>query len=380
MNKSVVCHVCGGGLASIDAYPVGEQVTSDCRPWRGENKLAYCLACGLVQKPVSEAWSQEVREIYATYAVYQQGGGADQVSFDVATGGAMARSQRIVTWLNDKGQLFGSGSLLDIGCGNGAFLQAFGGSRPGWQMVGLELDSRNQASIESIPGVIRLHVGPVGSLTQKFDLIVMVHALEHIPAPDEFLRQVAHCLNPGGRLLIQVPDLLTSPFDLIIADHCTHFSAAALERVVVSAGYKVHQIDPTCVSKELTLLAEPVTEGAPIDVLKARWSDDPQVSREHADWMHKVLEQGGQADKHVGVFGTSISGTWLASALGSKIDFFVDEDPNRIGRTQMGKPIYSPSQAPTDVDILMPMRQEVAEAIAQRLQSYRLRLVVPPII
>jgi 2-polyprenyl-3-methyl-5-hydroxy-6-metoxy-1,4-benzoquinol methylase len=380
MNKSVVCHVCRGRLNRVETQRMGKQITSDCRPWKGEGKLAYCLACGLVQKPVSVGWLREIRRIYATYAVYEQGGGADQLSFNAATGGTMARSERIISWLSSKGQIFESGSLLDIGCGNGAFLQAFGVVRPGWQMVGLELDNRNQGRVESIPGVIRLHVGPVATLNQQFDLIVMVHALEHIPAPVTFLQEVAGYLNPGGRLLIQVPNLLTSPFDLLIADHCTHFSPTTLEHVVETAGYKVHQIDLMCVAKEITLLAEPVTGGALAKVSNGIWSEDLQAAREHADWMYRVLLQGRQTDNYVGVFGASISGTWLAAALGAKIDFFVDEDPNRIGRTQLGKPIYSPAQAPKDVDILMPMKQEVAKAIAQRLGSCGLRLVMPPAI
>jgi len=374
------CHLCGGRLQEVAAYPIAEQVTSDCRPWRGENRLACCSACGVVQKPVSNAWLEEIRDIYAAYAVYEQGGGAEQASFDAATGGAMARSQRIVAWLDKQGRLPETGALLDIGCGNGAFLQAYGRSNPGWRMTGLELDARNKACVESIPGVTHLHVGPIESLDQKFDLIVMIHALEHIPNPVAFLRSLWGRLNPEGRLLIQVPDLSASPFDLLIADHCSHFSAAALDRVVRSAGYKVGRLDATCVAKELTLLAEPAGTEIPTGKPMSVSSDDDACSAErHAEWMHQVLRQGHQVSARVGIFGTSISGTWLASALGDRVHFFVDEDPNRIGRTHLGKPIFSPAQAPGDMDILMPMRPEVATVIAARLAPHQLKLTIPPV-
>jgi len=356
-------------------------MTSDCRPWRGGNRLACCSACGVVQKPVSNAWLEEIRDIYAAYAVYEQGGGAEQVSFDAATGGAMARSQRIVAWLDKLGRLRETGECLDIGCGNGAFLQAYSRTNPGWRMTGLELDARNKACVESIPRVTHLHVGPIGSLDQKFDLIVMIHALEHIPNPVAFLRSLLERLNPEGRLLIQVPDLSASPFDLLIADHCSHFSAASLDRVVRSAGYKVGQLDATCVGKEITLLAEPagneIPTGKPMSVSS---DDDARSAERHAEWMHQVLRQGHQVPARIGIFGTSISGTWLASALGDRAHFFVDEDPNRIGRTHLGKPIYSPAQAPGDMDILMPMQPEVATAIAARLLPHRLRLMIPPVL
>jgi SAM-dependent methyltransferase len=373
------CHLCGGRLLQVAAYPIAEQVTSDCRPWRGENMLACCSACGIVQKPVSNAWLEEIRDIYAAYTVYEQGGGAEQASFDAATGGSIARSQRTVAWLDKQGRLPETGALLDIGCGNGSFLQAYGRTNPGWRMTGLELDARNKACVELIPGVTHLHVGPIESLDKKFDLIVMIHALEHIPNPVAFLRSLLTKMNPEGRLLIQVPDLSASPFDLLIADHCSHFSAAALGRVVRSAGYKLRQLDTTCVAKELTLLAEPAGTEIPLGKpMSVSSNDDAHSAERHAEWIYQVLRQGHQVSDRVGIFGTSISGTWLSSALGDRVDFFVDEDPNRIGRTHLDKPIYSPAEAPGDMDILMPMRTEVATVIASRLASHRLRLVIPP--
>lgn len=374
------CHLCGGQLQEVVGYPIADQVTSDCRPWRGANRLASCSACGVVQKPVSNAWLEEIRNIYATYVVYEQGGGAEQASFDITTGGVMARSQRIAAWLGRQGQLPEAGALLDIGCGNGAFLQAFGRTNHGWQMTGLELDARNKLHVESIPGVKRLYVGPIEGLDQKFDLIAMIHALEHIPNPVAFLQRLLERLTPEGRLLIQVPDLSASPFDLLIADHCSHFSAAALDRVVRSAGFMVERLDASCVAKELTLLTAPacttVLTGRSLSVSS---DNDARSAELHAEWIRRVLLQGHQVSAEVGIFGTSISGTWLASALGNRVQFFVDEDANRIGRTHLNKPIYSPAQTPGNIDILMPMPLEVATVISARLEPHRLRLMIPPV-
>jgi SAM-dependent methyltransferase len=375
------CHLCGDQLIDIDAYRFAHQVTSDCRPWQGKSKLAFCSGCGVVQKPTSSSWSEEIRDIYDAYAVYAQGGGAEQASFDSSTGGAMARSQRIVAWLDMQGLLPKVGALLDIGCGNGSFLQAYGRSNPGWRMTGLELDARNKACVESVPGVTHLHVGSIDSLDNKFDLIVMIHALEHIPNPVAFLRSLLERLNPEGRLLIQVPNLEASPFDLLIADHCSHFSAAALDRVVRSASYQVRRLDTTCVAKELTLLAEPAGTEVPTgECTSASNDDDAYTAKRHVEWMYEVLRQGQQVSARVGIFGTSISGTWLASALGDRVSFFVDEDTNRIGRSHLGRPIFAPSEVDENMDILMPMRPEVAMAIAARLSSHHLRLVIPPML
>jgi SAM-dependent methyltransferase len=372
------CHLCGGWLQKIATYPIAEQVTSDCRPWRGENRLACCSICGVVQKPVSSAWLEEIHRIYGTYSLYDQGEGTEQPSFDTATGGVMGHSSRIISWLNKYSRLPETGTLLDIGCGEGVFLKYFGRSHPGWRLTGMEVDARNRLFVESIPGVTRMHVGSIESLDQKFDLIVMINVLEHVPNPEVFLRGLLKKLNPNARLLLQVPDLSTSPFDLLVADHCSHFSAAALDRVVRSAGFKVRHLDATCVAKELTMLAEPAgTEartGNPVSVS----NDDARLAERHGEWLHKVLRQGYQTSAPIGIFGTSISATWLASALGDRVRFFVDEDPNRIGRTHLGRPIYRPADAPSYMDILMPLRPEVAIVIAARLVPFRLMLVIPP--
>ena len=68
----------------------------------------------------------------------------------------------------------------------------------------------------------------------------------------------------------------------------------------------------------------------------------------------------------VGIFGSSISSTWLAAALGDRAAFFVDEDSNRIGKDHLGRPIYSVEQAPIGLPILMPIRQDIAQAVKNR--------------
>jgi SAM-dependent methyltransferase len=377
MMHSSPCHVCGDKLRELNGFPVVMQVTSDCRPWKGIGRLATCSGCGTVQKPVSDEWLQEMSNLYAGYSLYEQGGGCEQVSFDANSGAGTARSKKIVDWLCANGSLPQEGALLDIGCGNGAFMRAFGGRRPHWQMTGLELDGRNQASITAIPGVVKLHVGALESVKTRFDLIVLVHALEHIPHPIRFLREICSRLNPGGMILIEVPDVEKSPFDILIADHCTHFNANTLRNIVGKAGFEVAYIEGGCVAKELTLLARDATlvNGA----ATASPDEDGEVAAKgHIAWLKNVLSQGQSSQAPVGIFGTSISATWLAAALGEKVRFFVDEDANRIGRKHMGLPIHSPEDAPRDSAILMPLHADTANSVFARLSHTHLQLVRPP--
>ena len=373
-----LCHLCGGRLGSFPGYPVAGQVTSDCRPWQGRTLLAACQACGTVQKSLTPDWHQEVAEIYAEYAVYSQAEGGEQRSFDAGSGANCSRSQTIVRWLQIRADLPDSGTLLDIGCGNGSFLQAFRQAYPHWQMIGAELDDRNRAVAEPIPGVIKLHTGPLEQLSERFDLIVMIHALEHIPGAREFLIRLNDLLVPTGSLLIEVPDLETSPFDVLITDHCTHFSKNTLRWIFESAGHRVSNLVGDCVAKELTLLASGTKAECMETFLPKSPPEDFLYAKNHLHWLHLLLEQAMAIEGNVGIFGTSISATWLAAALKDRVVFFVDEDTNRIGNDHHGRPIFSIEEAPIELPILMPIRRDIVQAVKSRLGFIHPNMIIPP--
>lgn len=50
-----------------------------------------------------------------------------------------------------------------------------------------------------------------------------------------------------------------------------------------------------------------------------------------------------------------------------KAVFFVDEDFNRIGKTHLGLPIYSPQNCPEGLPILLPLREDLALDLLKRL-------------
>ncbi|MDP8228632.1 MAG: class I SAM-dependent methyltransferase [Candidatus Electryoneaceae bacterium] len=339
-----------------------------------------------MQKPITERWLREADQIYAGYEIYSQGGGDEQSAFDQGAGVSESRSKKIVEWLTTEDVPPETGKLIDIGCGNGAFLRAFGARYPKWQITGLELDSRNQQVIESIPGVIGLQVGPIASLQDRYDIIVLIHVLEHIHNPVQFLESLTDRLNFGGLLLIEVPDMEISPFDILIADHCTHFTADILHEVVTAAGFKSIAMTEDFVPKELSLLAQyPGDDGHRRVQQKAplikEWSpgSGATAAKNHIAWLKNLLRKGQVIEGTVGIFGTSIAATWLAESLGDKVKFFVDEDPNRIGLSHMSRPIYNPAQAPKGSHIVVPMRADIAVAIAKRFEKLTCKFVLPSV-
>src|SRR5262249_36953159 len=130
------------------------------------------------------------------------------------------------------------GGMLDIGCGNGATLAAFGRLRPEWTLAGFEQSESIRPRILSLPGVKEFWSGTLESVHGRFDLITVVHVLEHASRPIAFLEEVRRLLSPGGILLIQVPDVAENPFDMLVTDHYSHFSPEILESFVRMFGFE----------------------------------------------------------------------------------------------------------------------------------------------
>lgn len=371
---SAACHVCGGkGLEALPGLEALGLVSSDCRPLDFRSSLALCPACRVVQKPVDEAWRAVVACIYDEYCIYHQSGGQEQPVFQ-AGGGACARSDRLLDWAFGQTELPDHGRLFDVGCGNGGFLRAFARRRPGWSLCGLEWGERHRQAVLGIPGVTDFSpqgLAGLEGLGGELDAIVLVHALEHFPAPRAALALLRASLKPGGLLVVLVPDHAANPFDLVVADHCTHFSAASLQRELTLAGFAVQALaEGTAIAKELAVLArrsELVPTAVPEPVQNAEARQRAQVA---VAFLAAMLAQAREESRRapVGIFGTSIGGVWLAAQLAAGAAFFVDEDQARVGRDLMGLPVLAPEQVIAGATVMVPLAPVVARAVAGRLE------------
>lgn len=98
------------------------------------------------------------------------------------------------------------GQLLDVGCGNGAFLVR--AEEMGWNATGLEPDPEavatcRQQGLEVVEGV--LSTAPK-EWRGYFDVLTMSHAIEHVPEPQADLKLAWTMLKPGGVLWIALPN------------------------------------------------------------------------------------------------------------------------------------------------------------------------------
>ena len=360
------CHVCSSAaLEVVECYETFARVTSDCKPWPRGGALGICRGCGCVQAVADDSWREEAAQIYRNYSIWHQSGGSEQRVFDGA-GQAASRSWRILERLRRETSLPQRGRLLDIGCGNGSLLSTAGELLPEWSLAGTEFDDKYRARIESIPNVEGLYTDSLAEVPGQFDLVTLSHVFEHLTSPATLLELLPDLLKPNGHVLIQVPNYRENPFELTVADHCSHFCPVSLARIVSSAGYTI-RILADWVPREITLLAQPGV------CTPATIADAPNASKAVASalcWLDAMRGDAGRNcdGRLFGIFGTSIAGTWLYSELGDQVSFFVDEDSQRAGKSHLGIPIVLPEQAPQDSLVFVALPQSLAGTVISRLR------------
>jgi SAM-dependent methyltransferase len=103
----------------------------------------------------------------------------------------------------------GRGKLLDVGCGNGAFIAHMRGL--GWDVLGIEPDAAaaRQAREERGVPVLVGSIEDAGLPRGSFDAITLNHVIEHVPDPVETLGQCARLLKPSGKLVVMTPNILS---------------------------------------------------------------------------------------------------------------------------------------------------------------------------
>jgi SAM-dependent methyltransferase len=77
----------------------------------------------------------------------------------------------------------------------------------GWEVQGVET---NEQSVNfCLSTKLDVHHGDLTSAcypADSFDVVTLRHVIEHIPAPQSFMAELARILKPGGRLVVETPN------------------------------------------------------------------------------------------------------------------------------------------------------------------------------
>ncbi len=159
-----------------------------------------------------------------------------------------------------------SGRLLDVGCGDGSFLQA---AARHFEVTGIEISPTMAERARQRVRSAAIHTGPLTEVTlpdASFDAVTLFSVLEHEWRPLPALAVVARVLRRGGVAILKVPNFASwnrvirgrEWCGIRLPDHCNYFTPATLARALATAGLtphpRLHDMLPT--SDSLWMAAE----------------------------------------------------------------------------------------------------------------------------
>ena len=129
-------------------------------------------------------------------------------------------------------------SVLEVGCGAGEFLYRL--SACAGRVVGVDINERAIAVARSKG--LDVSNQPLSAMTETFDMIFMFQVLEHLEAPGAFISELVGRLNPGGYMVLAVPnsDGYMKDVEVVFLDmpphHSTCWSEEALDSLATAHG------------------------------------------------------------------------------------------------------------------------------------------------
>ena len=359
------CICCTAECVQYHGFDSYKHVTSDCRPWGQSVYIGYCPSCGLVQRPVTSDWIYQCDRIYRTYDAYSQSENTEQLVFDNTNHRGVERSMVILSKFSDQYSVFHPDTWLDFGCGGGQLLQTCAQIFPMAELVGVDRGENNRERVENVENAT-FH-SALDDVEMKFDVITMFHVLEHLERPLALLRSLKEKLKRNGVLLVQIPNFLANPFDLLIYDHLMFFTKATLTKLIEKSGFEVIGIHDDWVSKEITCICSNGNSKESTEITDSRLRNQVQDQLScQESYLSNIRNEGLEKSKNkkVQIFGSSIGACWLATELGlTSVDCFVDQDQNRWDSSLLGKEINNPLTTSLE-NVVYPLDKQTKDRVS----------------
>ncbi|MDP6849645.1 MAG: class I SAM-dependent methyltransferase [Planctomycetota bacterium] len=184
---------------------------------------------------------------------YRERGEGDDAGWELSPSSLERQNSQIRdyrTALSDVVQHAPGGKVLEIGCCSGTLLGEL--KTRGMDCMGLEPNGHAaRYGRETFELDIRTQILSEANLeSESFDVVLLLHVVEHLEDPLEVLSKIRKLLKPGGMFIIETPRYDTWSFKLLgrrernIVDnwHLYFFTKKTLVALLVKAGFSVEKM------------------------------------------------------------------------------------------------------------------------------------------
>ncbi|MBE9529225.1 MAG: class I SAM-dependent methyltransferase [Proteobacteria bacterium] len=138
-------------------------------------------------------------------------------------------------------------SMLEIGASDGSLIERF--SNKGFDCSIIEPDEKfhKQVSEKLVKVQAYRSIEELGSRKRKFDMIVLVHVLEHVTRPTLFLKDIKRLLRTDGKLYIELPNIVHEGIlkdSIVDHPHLYHWNLDGAKIFFKSLGFNIEHLEP----------------------------------------------------------------------------------------------------------------------------------------
>jgi|SRR6185312_6993591 len=159
----------------------------------------------------------------------------------------LKKKLKLVTSVSSKKQ----GSLLDLGCGTGAFLNTC--KESGWQVQGIEPSADAREFAQTNYGLSLNDVNTWEKITgDSLDVVTAWHVLEHVYKLQDEILQVKRALKSDGTFVVALPNCSSADAQFYgphwaaydVPRHIWHFTPADVKRFFEKQGFLLQSVLP----------------------------------------------------------------------------------------------------------------------------------------
>ncbi len=272
----------------------------------GSLPTTVCRVCGLIAHATIPA-DEELQRYYAEVYRCEYHGEYQPSPYRVVR--EWHRGQRLLQRL--RSSLTPGSRMLEIGSGIGCNVMNF--ALAGFDASGVEPGAGFSAfSREKMHAQVQSCTLEDLPASGDYDVVLLVHVLEHLPHPTRALRQIAGLLRPQGKLYVEVPNFglpHAAPGKQFHYAHIYNFTIQTLRMLTAKTGFRIERTVSRPHERVLGLLLAK-TDSPRVDIDSTSYAQTMRAAGRYSRWSYYLRSR--YLIERVGIGLTRLSERYMA--------------------------------------------------------------------